>query len=201
MSYISKARQLFEAAGLAFPAIPEEMAERLKERGSWLFSTRDLEVSPYVLRHYLAEASRAGVKDYALIAHSGHGVNSYAVQYYLVHCGLRMFLHLGWGGFYSDAQADSAQIRECFHLADNLVELAHATELRPECGRLTVVASDFYGGYYEPLPALKQVTGDSLLFHLFELVRRLPTQKGERVDCPRGTRSHDRATSSDNASS
>lgn len=65
---------------------------------------------------------------------------------------LRMFLHLGWGGFYSDAEADSAQIRECFHLADKIVDLAHATELAggwtTDCCRV-----GFLCGYYEPLRA------------------------------------------------
>jgi len=152
LSDIHKAKQLFEAARLAFPTIPQEMAERLKERGSWLFSTRDVEVSPYILPHYVSEVSKRSAEDYALIAHSGHGANSYAVQYYLVHRGLRIFLHLGWGGFYSDAKADAAKIRECFLLADKIVEAAQTSEhLRGRSARLTIVASDFYGGYWLPL--------------------------------------------------
>jgi hypothetical protein len=53
MTDIEKARQLFRDAGLAFPTIPGELAEQLKEHGQWLFSTRPLEMSPYNLQHYL----------------------------------------------------------------------------------------------------------------------------------------------------
>src|SRR5262249_36848977 len=42
MTGIEKARGLFQQAGLAFPTIPDRLAAKLKERGDWLFSTRDL---------------------------------------------------------------------------------------------------------------------------------------------------------------
>src|SRR5208282_5272983 len=121
MTDIEKARQLFRDAGLAFPTIPEELAERLKEHGRWLFSTRPLGMSPYNLQHYLEEVEVSQVKDYAVLSHSGHGVNSYAIQYYLVHGDLQMFLHLGWGGVYMDAKRAAADIAWCFGLADEIV--------------------------------------------------------------------------------
>src|SRR5208337_266479 len=110
MSDIDKAKHLFQKAGLSFPPIPNELASRLKEQGEWVFSTRPIEVSPYVLRHYVDEAEKTDVEDNALLAHSGHGVNSYAIQYYLVYGPLRMFLHLGWGGVYMNAAGESAKI-------------------------------------------------------------------------------------------
>ncbi len=63
MTDIEKARQLFRDAGLAFPTIPEELAEQLKEHGRWLFSTRPLGLSPYNLQHYLEEVEVSQVKD------------------------------------------------------------------------------------------------------------------------------------------
>jgi hypothetical protein len=42
-------------AGLAFPPIPEELAARLTEQGEWLFSTREIDASPYDLQHYVFE--------------------------------------------------------------------------------------------------------------------------------------------------
>jgi hypothetical protein len=114
MTDIEKAEQLFRDAGLGFPAIPEELAGQLTERGRWLFSTRPIDTSPYNLRHYVDEVDRTQVKDYALLCHSGHGINSYAIQYYLVQRSLCMFLHLAWGGVYMDAKASAAQIRDCF---------------------------------------------------------------------------------------
>jgi hypothetical protein len=150
MTDTEKARLRFQKAGLAFPTIPEEFAPGLKEREEWLYSTREIEVSPYDLDHYVHEITRTRVEDYAVLSYSGHGVNSYAIQYYLVHGALRMFLHLGWGGVYSDAKADAAEIRDCFSLADEIVAATQTVgKLRPG-ERLLVVGSDFYGSYWLP---------------------------------------------------
>jgi hypothetical protein len=119
MTDIKKARQLFRDAGLAFPTIPREIAARLKEQGEWLFATRKIETSPYILQHFVSEVDETPVEDYAVLSHSGYGINSYAIQYYLVRGSLRMFLHLGWGGVYMDEKAAAANIRNCFSLADS----------------------------------------------------------------------------------
>lgn len=99
---IEKARSLWRKTGLAFPTIPEELKRALNERGPWLYSTRSLPMSPYNLQYYLEEAELKRIKRYAVLAHSGHGVNSYAIQYYLLYKRLRLFLHLGWGGVYME---------------------------------------------------------------------------------------------------
>lgn len=150
MTDIEKARQLFRDAGLAFPTIPEELAVQLKELDRWLFSTRPLERSPYNLQHYVREVDETEVKDYALLSHSGHGVNSYAIQYYVVRGSLRLFLHIGWGGGYMDAEASACTIRDCFALADRLVLAAQSAGKFQAGERLTVVGSDFYGSYWLP---------------------------------------------------
>jgi hypothetical protein len=139
---IENARHLFREAGLAFPTIPADLAARLKERDTWLFSTRDVDVSPYLLQHYIKEADEAAGEDYAILSHSGHGVNSYALQYYLVYGALRMFLHLGWGGAYMDATADAAKIGKCFLLADEIIAAGQNSEKFRAAGRLTIVCSD-----------------------------------------------------------
>lgn len=86
--------------------------------------------------------------EYILLSHSGHGVNSYAIQYYLVYGPLRMFLFLGWGGAYMDADANASNIRECFSLADEIVPAAKKVGKRGAGECLTIVASDFYGSYW-----------------------------------------------------
>lgn len=147
---IERARLLFEEAGLAFPTIPNRLAVRLKEQDKWLFSTRAIQMSPYNLDYYVQEAEGTHVgDDYAVLSHSGHGVNSYAIQYYLVFGSLRMFLHLGWGGVYMDAAAAAAMIRECFLLADQIVSATMTGGKVNE--RLTIVGSDSYGSYWETL--------------------------------------------------
>lgn len=139
-----KAKRLFQESGLAFPTIPDKLAAQLKEQGKWLFSTRKINMSPYNLKHYVAEVDKSRVQDYAMLSHSGHGINSYALQYYLVHGSLRMFLHLGWGGAYMDDKAARTNIRNCFSMAAQIIRAAKATE-----DRLTIVGSDFYGSYWE----------------------------------------------------
>ncbi len=144
MSDIDKAEQLFREANLSFPIIPETLGEQLKQHGKWLFSTRELPASPYVLHAYVDEGPQ--VADYVILAHSGHGANSYAIQYYLVFKGLRLFLHLGWGGIYMDAKAAAPQIVECFSLADQIVLRAPKRLAANE--RLMIVVSDFYGSHW-----------------------------------------------------
>ena len=46
MSDIEKARQVFQKAGLAFPTIPEKLAEQLKEQSKFVFSTRPIDEWP-----------------------------------------------------------------------------------------------------------------------------------------------------------
>ena len=147
MSVLEQARRLFQEAGLAFPEIPEELVAGLKEQGKWLFSTRDLEMSPYNLDHYVQEDDQAPAA-YVVLAHSGHGVNSYAIQYYLVSGPLRLFLHLGWGGVYMDAEAAASKVRECFSQANEIVAATMASRKFALGERLTIVGSDFYGSYW-----------------------------------------------------
>lgn len=147
MSVLEKARGLFQEAGLAFPKVPEQLAAGLKEQGKWLFSTRELKMSPYNFQHYVQQDDQAPA-EYVVLAHSGHGINSYAIQYYLVPGPLHLFLHLGWGGVYMDAEAAGSKIRECFSLADEIVPAAMTSGRFARGERLTIVGSDFYGSYW-----------------------------------------------------
>ncbi len=146
MTGLETARQTFLEAGLSFPTIPKELSAKLEERDEWLFATRKVKTSPYDLRHYVQEGKG---EDYAILCHSGHGVNSYALQFYLAYRSLRMFLHLAWGGIYMDADESRKDIRECFSLADKLITVAGRHLLQP--GEVfLIVAADFYGSYWEP---------------------------------------------------
>jgi hypothetical protein len=71
-------------------------------------------------------------EDYAILAHSGYGSNSYAIQYYLVWRGLQLFLFLSWGGVYMEGDRKTVQIRDCFALADQIVaEIQRPGKLHP----------------------------------------------------------------------
>lgn len=148
MTNVEKARQLFKDAKLAFPMIPGELAARLKEHDKWLFSTREIEISPYNLQHYICEIDEVHVEDYVVLSHSGHGVNSYALQYYIVHGSLEMFLHLEWGGVYKEAEKATADIRDCFSLTDEIVPATQTAGKLQVGDRLRIVGSDLNGSYW-----------------------------------------------------
>ena len=112
------------AAGIPLPALLQELRLKLKKKDHRIFSTRFLEWSPYYVRKYLNEIEENNVPDYAIIAHSGHGLNSWAVQYYLVWRTLRIFVHLPWRGAYMDGNATTAKIRNCFSMVDKIVQQA-----------------------------------------------------------------------------
>lgn len=160
MSDIDRAKQLFETAGLGFPTIPNELESSVQCQGEWLFATRHVDTDPYELHDYVREVTEAPVKDYALLCHSGHGFNSYAIQYYLVHGVLALFLHHGWGGVYMDNREEANRIRQCFMLADKIDLAAQAAHKLRSCDRLIVVASNFYGSYWSRLPEGKLTMDD-----------------------------------------
>ena len=97
---VADATALFRTEGLELPFVPPELARRFRQRDRWCFASRQVRVSPYKFEHYVDETD--AVSDYVLIAHAGHGVNSYAIHYYLVHGLLRLFLQIHWGGVYQD---------------------------------------------------------------------------------------------------
>ena len=147
-SDFESAKKLFQDNGLTFPMIPEKLAEDLKEQEKWLFSTRKIQVSPYFLQQYVNELDKNDVKDYVVLSHAGRGINSYAIQYYLVHNNLKMFLHLRWGGVYINTQNAAADIQTCFSLADKIVLTVESSEKLQTGSDLKIVCSDSYGSYW-----------------------------------------------------
>ncbi|WP_395746162.1 hypothetical protein [Prosthecobacter sp.] len=141
---LEKARATFYRAGLAFPQVPEELAAALEEKERWVFSTREVTMWEYDVDRYVEERVST-LAPFALLAHSGHGINSYAIQYYLFFGPLRLFLHLAFGGIYSNEEEDAANIRECFALADEIVAASAVLGDLPAGDHLTIVCTDFYG--------------------------------------------------------
>lgn len=146
------ARALLGSAGLTLPLIPEELAPRFKKREKWCFASRPLRMSPYNLFHFVKESITGRVRDYVVVAHAGHGVNSYAMHYYLVRRPLYLFLQVGWGGVYMDEQEATSEVNDAFALAGRLAE---ATERAVRNGRLQsdarlMIVSSFGEGVLYP---------------------------------------------------
>lgn len=150
---LSKAHAAFAEAGLAFPRLPGSLAKGILQLEPWLFSTRRIRLSPYNLDAFVREAEAGVVDDYAILAHAGHGVNSWALHYYLLHGPLLMLLQFGWGGAYMDAKKSALKIKEGFLLADGLVELVDREVKQGRMSsfeHLRIIASDFYGARWSP---------------------------------------------------
>ena len=79
-SGVEQARALLATAGLTLPPIPPTLAPHFKARREWCFASRPVRTSPYFIHDYVKHTVARMPKDYVLLAHDGHGVNSYALQ-------------------------------------------------------------------------------------------------------------------------
>lgn len=145
---LEQARQLFAGSGLPLPYIPPEMAGDIRQVGEWVYGTRSDEPYLYHLPGFAAEVGTKPVADYLLFGQSGHGINSWAMHYYLVRGPLALFVQEGWGGAYGDRAEDSRTVAERFRQAETLVHAVNAAWQRgafqPD-ERLVVIASSFTG--------------------------------------------------------
>jgi hypothetical protein len=146
-SSLDRVRELFAAEGLPFPPLPADVGGALQEVAPNVFSTRQLEASPYNLRVYSFEIQTdPAVPNYAVVGFDGHGINSWAVHYYLVEDALALFVQLAWGGAYVEPDEATRAIKGVFAWAEKLqaeVRRARSDGLIPPGWRLLVVVSQF----------------------------------------------------------
>jgi hypothetical protein len=146
-SSLVQARELFAAEDLPFPPLPADVGDVLREVAPNVFSTRQVDASPYNLRVYSFEIQTdPAVPNYAVVGFDGHGINSWAVHYYLVEDALALFIQLAWGGAYVDADEARRAIKGVFAWAEKLqadVRRARGDGLIPPGWRLLVVVSQF----------------------------------------------------------
>lgn len=121
--------------GIELPPIPAQFGATLRRVSPHAFATREMRWSPYSIDDWVAEE---GAPEYLLIGHAGHGVNSYAVSYFLVQQHLRLFLQVGLGGIYMDAERARRAVCDGFSAAARLIRAARAAPM-------LIIASEFYG--------------------------------------------------------
>lgn len=148
-SGLQQARALFAAEGLPFPELPPALVDQMRPFGELLFGTRDPEAGPYALDVFRDAVYEQPVADYALLGFDGHGINSWALHYYLVQGPLALFIQLPWGGAYTDPDEAKTRVGETFALAANLTaELAGAQAARAFPGGAKLVVTDSH--FVEP---------------------------------------------------
>ena len=151
------AKKTLSKAGLPFPYIPASLQSKIKERSDWVYSSTRLTYSPYALLDYTQEIHEYTGNDYVVLAHSGYGANSHAIQFYLIHQNLALFLFLGWGGIYMDNHEKTDNINQCFKIAEKITKLLEGSNQFPKNQRMIIVGSDFYGSYwYKPKDKISQ---------------------------------------------
>src|SRR5262245_3197191 len=120
-SPVTQARELFAAEDLPFPPVPADLVHTLREVAPSVFSTRPLDASPYSLRFHSFEVpTNPDIQNYPVVGLDGHGINSWAVHYYLVEDALALFVHLSWGGAYVEPDKAPRTIKNVFVWAERL---------------------------------------------------------------------------------
>lgn len=127
--------------GIDVPPVPEQFPATLRRLSPHAFAARELPWSPYEVAHWVSEE---GAPEYLVVGHAGHGVNSYAVSYFLVQQHLRLFIQVGLGGVYMDGERSRRAVCEAFSAAALLIGAAELATVRT----LLVVATEFYGSHW-----------------------------------------------------
>jgi hypothetical protein len=142
---LDEMRRLFGGANLLPPPVPVELRSRVRQLGKWAFGTRVVvPMNMYRFKPYILEVLKGPVEDYVAVSHAGHGVNSYAVNYQLVHGPVAVFAQDGWGGIYHDREQTTADVNELLGRCAALVEALPAVPADGQpAGRLLVLESPF----------------------------------------------------------
>lgn len=142
----------FEQEGLRFPSLPEGVHEACTLANDWHLSSRPKNGSPYAISEYVSEFVDAVIADLrppsVVLAHAGHGKNSWALHYFVVVNGLGVFLQSAWGGAATDEAgevAEQARFNDAIARIDDLVAAHIASPLFSPDERTAIIQTDFGG--------------------------------------------------------
>ncbi|QLY30093.1 hypothetical protein [Nocardia huaxiensis] len=132
---------LFEDHDLGEPPIPPPFQPLLRQAQPWAYATGDISPALMYQFGYPHDAMRHWLPDQVAVSHSGHGANSYAVNYHLVWGSLTLFAQTGFGGAYMDDRVAAARVRRMFEACRTLSESVENARRCPN-HRLVVAYSD-----------------------------------------------------------
>jgi hypothetical protein len=114
----------FASWALPVPPVPVSLRPMLKMRGPKCWDTRDIVgYDMYFWTMEEAEEILAGrTATYFAVSHSGHGANSYAINYHLVYRGLALFVQEAWGGIYMNNEVQAASLTDIFDRCAGLID-------------------------------------------------------------------------------
>lgn len=142
-------RETFTRANLPAPPVPELFEPLLQAFAPWWFGTRRTRGLYQYGVQLLAEADDPQVLDYLIVGHAGHGVNSYALHYFVRLGPLLLVLELGAGGAYSDPEQTRRTTEEVFAAATALLAAIPGLTRRgvPRAG-LRIAVSTLRGSHW-----------------------------------------------------
>jgi len=148
---LAEASEMFTRMGLPIPPIPNSFKSQLSACGDFCFSTRPIDpVLMYMFDKYLSEALTGNAGDYLAFSHSGHGANSYALNYHIVHGPLVLMVQAGFGGIYMDKSITTRLVTSLFDRCHALMiamdQVVKTGAVSPS-GRLYVFESDIRETY------------------------------------------------------
>lgn len=141
---MSAARVLYERENYPFPPVPHSLAPQLTLHAAWQFGSRGVTHALDDFRGHLDEFNGGWVDDYVEFGHAGHGVDSYAMYYYLAHGPLAVAVQLRWGGALTARDEALATARAVYGGLPDLLRIAEARPA-PSDTRLLVTYSDRSG--------------------------------------------------------
>lgn len=174
---LQSARELLLTEGLSFPPMPIGMASKLRKQSPFTYATGELKSPPYALEVHVNQFLRSSEpQDFAVLSMDGHGTNSWAFHYFLVHGPLALFVQLPWGGAYTDASQARAEIDHILTWSESLpVRLATLKDrmlIDPEKKLLIVLSRYSRSGWAWVTPPESDLqdiawnSGDRMLRHI-----------------------------------
>ena len=134
VSFISKKK-------LLLPPIPQSFRSSVEELGSGVFGTAWAKGrSLYNVQAFMNEAMNNANARFFVFGQAGHGINSWAMHYYLVDGPIALFLQLPYGGAYMSREASIGAITGAWGLIKDLIRAADEAEVATE-ERLYIVES------------------------------------------------------------
>ncbi|WP_299734880.1 hypothetical protein [uncultured Endozoicomonas sp.] len=135
--------ELLLSQEMPLPPIPREMSDKLCcISNSQYYSNRTDIPSPWRIQWFMEEFMSKPVEDYLVVGYAGHGVESYALHYYLVTSNLAVFFQIAAETPYRGIPAENSDILEKqYRLISSLeiaIEQAKLSGLFDETSRLVI---------------------------------------------------------------
>jgi hypothetical protein len=137
-------RDQFSLAQLAEPVWPDGLIVSVEQAADWMLSSGH-NAPPYQLQEYVEQFVDDPTTDRLIVAHNGHGANSWALCHYVVHQRIGVFIHSAWGGAATSSDGEALDRERFAARQAGAARLWQALDVSPlpDEDALLVVSGDF----------------------------------------------------------